>query len=218
MATPDATAALRDADTQHPAAGGRERSKMTNETTSPETGQPQQEPQTKRAPGQVEQTPVERIASSAYAQAGEAADAFRRGELMQHSELDPLADSDDRLIALLSYVTQLLLPVIMPIIVLLSESSKKRPFQRYHAVQSLAFTLVFWAIFMLASIVVGLFQLIPVIGWLLGWLVGLVFFCLTPMYFVAGIGLLLYYGLQAYKGRRFAIPGLTSFLKDQGWL
>lgn len=191
---------------------------MTNETIHPETGQPQQDPQPNRAPDQVEQTPVERMASSAYTQASEAADAFRRGELMQHAESDPLADSDDRLIALLSYVTQLLLPVIMPIIVLLSESSKKRPFQRYHAVQSLAFTLVFWAIFMLASIVVGVFQLIPVIGWLLGWLVGLVFFCLTPMYFVAGIGLLFYYGLQAYKGRRFAIPGLTSFLKDQGWL
>ena len=191
---------------------------MTNETINPETGQPQQDPQPNSAPDQVEQTPVERIASSAYAQAGEAADAFRRGELMQHAEVDPLADSDDRLIALLSYVTQLLLPVIMPIIVLLSESSKKRPFQRYHAVQSLALTLVFWAIFMLASIAVGVFQLLPVLGWLLGWLVGLVFFCLTPMYFVAGIGLLFYYGLQAYKGRRFAIPGLTSFLKDQGWL
>ncbi len=191
---------------------------MTNETINPETGQPQQDPQPNSAPDQVEQTPVERIASSAYAQAGEAADAFRRGELMQHAEVDPLADSDDRLIALLSYVTQLLLPVIMPIIVLLSESSKKRPFQRYHAVQSLALTLVFWAIFMLASIAVGVFQLIPVLGWLLGWLVGLVFFLLTPMYFVAGIGLLFYYGLQAYKGRRFAIPGLTSFLKDQGWL
>jgi len=191
---------------------------MANETINPETGQPQQDPQPNSAPDQVEQTPVERIASSAYAQAGEAADAFRRGELMQHAEIDPLADSDDRLIALLSYVTQLLLPVIMPIIVLLSESSKKRPFQRYHAVQSLALTLVFWAIFMLASIAVGVFQLIPVLGWLLGWLVGLVFFCLTPMYFVAGIGLLFYYGLQAYKGRRFSIPGLTSFLKDQGWL
>ena len=66
------------------------------------------------APPAVEQTPVERIASTAYTQAGEAADAFRRGELVQQSELDPLADSDDRLIAMLSYATQLLLPVIMP--------------------------------------------------------------------------------------------------------
>lgn len=190
----------------------------TNEATNPEAHQPQQEPQPNSTLDHIEQTPVERIASSAYAQAGEAADAFRRGELMQHAEIDQLADSDDRLIALLCYVTQLLLPVIMPIIVLLSESSKKRPFQRYHAVQSLALTLVFWGIFMLATLAVGIFQVIPVLGWVLGWLVGLIFFCLTPMYFVAGIGLLLYYGLQAHKGRRFAIPGLTSFLKDQGWL
>jgi hypothetical protein len=128
---------------------------MTNEATNPEAHQPQQESQQEPQPNStldhIEQTPVERIASSAYAQAGEAADAFRRGELMQHAEVDQLADSDDRLIALLSYVTQLLLPVIMPIIVLLSESSKKRPFQRYHAVQSLALTLVFWGIFLMAT-------------------------------------------------------------------
>ena len=36
--------------------------------------------------------------------------------------------------------------------------------------------------------------------------------------FLGGIALMLYYGYQAYKGRRFAIPGLTSFLTDQGWL
>lgn len=163
----------------------------------------------------IEQTPVERIASTAYTQAGAAADAFRRGELLQQPEIDPLADSDDRLIALLSYVTQLLLPVIMPLIVLLSESSKKRPFQRYHAVQSLALVMVFWGIFLLASITVGIIQIIPVLGWLIGIMA---FLCLTPLYFLGGIGLLLYYGYQAYRGRRFAIPGLTSFLKDQGWL
>ena len=191
---------------------------MTNETTHQTPEQPQPGAQPGGEDKRVEQTPVERMASTAYAQAGEAADAFRRGELMQQSTVDPLADGDDRLIALLSYVTQLILPVIMPIIVLVSESSKKRPFQRYHAVQSLALVLIFWAIFLVAGMAVTVFQFIPVLGWLLGWLAGLVFFCLTPMYFIAGIGLLLYYGYQAYQGRRFAIPGLTSFLKDQGWL
>jgi hypothetical protein len=29
---------------------------------------------------------------------------------------------------------------------------------------------------------------------------------------------LVYYGYQAYQGKRFAIPGLTSFLRDQGWV
>jgi uncharacterized membrane protein len=155
------------------------------------------------------------VASTVYTQAGEAADAFRRGELMQGSELDMLADSDDRLIALLSYVTQLILPVIMPLIVLLSESSKKRPFQRYHAVQSLAFVLLFWLIFFGASIALGIIQIIPVLGWLVG---AFAFLCLMPLFFLGGIGLMLYYGYQAYRGRRFAIPGLTSFLRDQNWL
>ena len=70
----------------------------------------------------VEPTPVERMASDAYQHTSEAANAFSRGELMQNSEIDPLADNDDRLIALLSYATQIIIPVIMPAIVLLSES------------------------------------------------------------------------------------------------
>jgi uncharacterized membrane protein len=187
---------------------------MTNESIH----QPDREPEGAQSQGQegnVEQTPVERMASTMYAQAGEAANAFRRGELLQESQVDPLADSDDRLIAMLSYVTQLVLPVVMPLIVLLSESSKKRPFQRYHAVQSLAFVLLFWLVFIAASIAIGVLQIIPVLGWLIG---VFALMCLTPIYFLVGIGLLLYYGLQAYKGRRFAIPGLTSFLRDQNWL
>jgi len=181
-------------------------------------GQPQNEawsePQPAGGNDHVEQTPVERMAGAAYTQAGEAADALRRGELMQQPEVDPLADSDDRLIAMLSYATQLFLPVIMPLIVLLSESSKKRPFQRYHAVQSLALVMIFWAVFLLGWVSIGIIQIIPVIGWLILALA----FCMTPIYFLSGMGLLLYYGYQAYKGRRFAIPGITSFLRDQGWL
>ncbi len=125
-----------------------------------------------------------------------------------------MADSDDRLIALLSYVTQIFIPVIMPIIVLVSESSKKRPFQRYHAVQSLALVLFFWAAFLLVSIGTGIVQIVPLIGQLIGFII----LCLTPIAWFAAVILVLYYGFQAYKGRRFAIPGLTSFLRDQGWL
>jgi uncharacterized membrane protein len=162
----------------------------------------------------VEPTPVERMASEAYTHTSEAADALRRGELMQNSTVDPLADGDDRLIALLSYATQILIPVIMPVIVLLSESSKKRPFQRYHAVQSLAFTIGFWALLTLAGIGTAVIQIVPVIGFL----IGLMMACLVPLAWFAQTLLLLYYGFQAYKGRRFAIPGLTSFLRDQNWL
>ena len=92
-------------------------------------------------------------------------------------EVDPLADNDDRLIALLSYATQIIIPVIMPAIVLLSESSKKRPFQRYHAVQSLAFTVVFWALLVLAGIGTAVIQVVPLIGFL----VGLMMACIVPL-------------------------------------
>ena len=161
-----------------------------------------------------EPTPAERMASEAYAHTSEAADAFRRGELLQNSSMDPLADSDDRLIALLSYATQILIPVIMPVIVLLSESSKKRPFQRYHAVQSLAFTVVFWGLFVLAGIGTAIVQVVPIIGFL----IGLMMACIMPLAWFVQAVLLVYYGFKAYGGHRFAIPGLTSFLRDQNWL
>lgn len=179
------------------------------------SAQPAQNAQSAQAASiPVEPTPVERLASDAYQHTSEAADAFRRGELLQNSAIDPLADGDDRLIALLSYATQIVIPVIMPVIVLLSESSKKRPFQRYHAVQSLAFTIVFWSLLVLAGIGTAVIQIVPLIGFL----IGLMMACLVPLAWFAQALMLLYYGFQAYKGRRFAIPGLTSFLRDQNWL
>jgi uncharacterized membrane protein len=57
-------------------------------------------------------------------------------------------------------------------------------------------------------------QIVPLIGFL----VGLMMACLVPLAWFAQAIMLLYYGFQAYKGRRFAIPGLTSFLRDQNWL
>jgi uncharacterized membrane protein len=172
------------------------------------------DPQPQAAPPVFEPTAAEKIAGGAYQHSAEAADALRRGELVQASSIDPDASSDDRLIALLSYVTQIIIPVIMPVIVLLSESSNKRPFQRYHAVQSLAFAVVFWSLMVMVGVGTAVLQIIPLVGVL----VGIMTFCLTPIAWFASTLLLLYYGLQAYKGRRFAIPGLSSFLQDQGWL
>jgi uncharacterized membrane protein len=102
----------------------------------------------------------------------------------------------------------------MPVIVLLSESSKKRPFQRYHAVQSLALALLFGAV----MVTLGVGSMIAWIVPLIGWLVGILMACLIPIIWSMGVIAMLYYGYQAYQGKRFAIPGLTSFLRDQGWL
>jgi uncharacterized membrane protein len=159
-------------------------------------------------------TPIGRMAESAREQAGAAADALRRGEFMHDATVDAEASQDDKLIALLSYVTQIVIPLIMPIIVLLSESSKKRPFQRYHAVQSLALMLLFIAIAAAATIGTGIIQVIPLIGQL----VAVLMLCLMPIGWIMAVIALLYYGYQAFQGKRFSIPGLTSMLRDQGWI
>jgi uncharacterized membrane protein len=159
-------------------------------------------------------TPVERAAGMARDQATEAATALSRGEFIHEAVVDPAANNDDKLIALLSYITQSLIPVVMPVIVLLSESSKHRPFQRYHAVQSLALCIVFYALISAAAVGTAIIQIVPLIGQL----VGLLMFCLLPIVWAMYVVAQLYYGYQAYQGKRFAIPGLTSFLRDQGWV
>jgi uncharacterized membrane protein len=159
-------------------------------------------------------TAYSRMADSAREQAGVAADALRRGEFMSDATVDAEANQDDKLIALLSYGTQIVIPLIMPIIILLSESSKKRPFQRYHAIQSLALTLLVIALAAAATIGTGIIQIIPVIGWV----VALMMLCITPIAYCMWVVALLYYGYQAFQGKRFSIPGLTSLLRDQGWI
>lgn len=159
-------------------------------------------------------TPMEQAADKARAQATQAADAFRRGEFMRDAAEDPAANADDRLIALLAYATQAFIPFIMPIIILLSESSKKRPFQRYHAIQSLALSCIVVAVGVFVSISTAILQVIPVIGFI----IGIAVFCLTPIAYLMFLVAIFYYGYQAYQGKRFAIPGLTTFLHDQGWL
>ncbi len=97
--------------------------------------------------------------------------------------------SDDRLWALLAYI---LTPVV-PIIILLMEDKKNRPFLKAHNFQALA---------------LGVLQ---VILWALS------FTCVTAI-----LGLLLfvyqiYLGIQAYNGNYVTIPFLTDFIKKQGW-
>jgi uncharacterized membrane protein len=174
---------------------------------------PQSNPEQSK-PRSAEPTPIERAAGAAREQAEEAASALRRGEFMREAAIDVAANNDDKLIALLSYMTQILIPVIMPVIVLLSESSKKRPFQRYHAVQSLALSVLFMVLGAAVAVGTAIIQVVPLVGQL----VGLLVFCLTPVAWLMYVIALLYYGYQAYQGKRFAIPGLTSLLRDQGWL
>ncbi len=159
-------------------------------------------------------TPVERMADTAREGASQAADAFRRGEFLHEAAVDATATPDDRLIALLSYASQVVIPLLLPIIVLISESSKQRPFQRYHAVQSLALAILFGV----GMLVIGVGSMILMVVPIIGWLVSIMLACLSPLAWLMGVVAMFYYGYEAYRGKRFAIPGLTNFLRDQGWI
>jgi uncharacterized membrane protein len=94
--------------------------------------------------------------------------------------------SDDKLWALLSYI---LAPVV-PIIVLLMEDKKNRPFIKYHAVQGLVLSILG---IILGSITVGV---------------------LGCVYAIVAI----YFAVKAYQGEWISIPWLTDFMKKQGWM
>lgn len=129
--------------------------------------------------------------------------------LTESQEFDPAATDDDRTMAALAYASHLIFPLglILPIILLISETSKVRPFQRYHAVQSLAL-----------SAILSTLTIIYTLSWVsLGWIAFLCL-CLVAPIFVALWLLPLYYAMLAYNGKRFRIVGLTQFLEDQRWL
>lgn len=99
--------------------------------------------------------------------------------------------TDDKLWALLAYV---LTPVV-PIIILLMEDKKNRPFIRYHNMQALVMGVV--------NILLSL---------LLAWT--LVLACVPFFVWVV----LVYWGIQAYQGQWVVIPVVTDFIKNQGWV
>lgn len=129
--------------------------------------------------------------------------------LATDSEYDPDATSDDRVMAALAYATQLILPFIVPIIILISATSKRRPFQRYHAIQSIAVAVVIYGL-ELALVMAASVSVASIILWLcLCFLIpAMIMLWLLP----------LYYAILAYNGKRFRVPGLTQFLQDQRWL
>jgi uncharacterized protein len=107
------------------------------------------------------------------------------------AQVSPDVTSDDKLWSLLSYIFSPLVPVI----VLLMEEKKKRPFIKYHAMQAL---------------VLGVLEL--VIAILLSWTVILA--CLPLLIFIY----LVYLGIQSYQGKMVVVPVVTNFVKNQGWV
>jgi uncharacterized membrane protein len=118
------------------------------------------------------------------------------------------ATDNDRLMAALAYASQVVVPVLVPAIMLLAEESKERPFQKFHAVQSLGFLVVALVYEVLAAIVyVGLGVLTS----------GCLVCVLWPIFLVPVLPAL-YYAYRAYQGLYFKIPLLTDFLVQSKWL
>ena len=95
--------------------------------------------------------------------------------------------SDDKLWALLAYIFSPLVPVI----VMLMEDKKNRPFLKAHNAQALVLGIVGW-----------------IVNIVLSWT------CIVPIVVVV---ILIYYGIQAYNGKYITIPVITDFCKKQGW-
>ena len=109
---------------------------------------------------------------------------------MSQAPVSADATSDDKLWTLLAYIFTPLVPVI----ILLMQDKKDRPFIKAHNAQALAVGVV--------AVV-----LIIVVGWTV---VGL---CLPGALWIACI----YWGIQAYGGKYVNIPVITNFVKNQGW-
>jgi uncharacterized membrane protein len=98
--------------------------------------------------------------------------------------------SDDKLWSALTYI----FTPLVPIIILLMQDKKERPFIRAHNAQALAWGVVFYVVVTITSFfVIGL--------------------CLWPL----GLLLQLYWAYKAYQGNYINIPVITDFVKNQGW-
>jgi len=120
----------------------------------------------------------------------------------------PLSLTDnEKLMACLSYASQLILPAVLPIILLLSDESKRSAFVRYHAVHSLA---------LLAAAII--FDLAVVGIYVLGSALAACLACVLWVLFLVPIAVLIYYAVIAFQGKSPEVPYLTKFLKDSNWL
>jgi uncharacterized protein len=111
-------------------------------------------------------------------------------ELMENQPMD--VTSDDKLWGALSYV----FAPIVGIIVMLMEDKKNRPFVKFHAIQSIVVSIVFW---ILATIITTV-------------TIGFGGLCVPLLWLV-----FLYWAYQAYQGQMVNIPVVTNFIKQQGW-
>ena len=110
--------------------------------------------------------------------------------MTEEKVIDPTITSDDKLWALLSY----LFSPIIPIVVLLMDDKKNRPWLKKHAIQALIWTVA-------VGIISGILAII-IIGFLVA---------------VAGAVFSIIWAIKAYNGEDVNIPVISDFVKKQGW-
>lgn len=98
--------------------------------------------------------------------------------------------SNDKLWVLLAY----LFSPLVPIIILLMEDKKSRPFIRAHNAQALA---------------LGVVEIVLYV--VIGWTVFLA--CIPFLLWVY----MIYLGIQGYQGKYVTVPVITNFVKKQNW-
>jgi len=98
---------------------------------------------------------------------------------------------DDKLWALLSYIFS----PIVPIIVMLMDEKKARPFIKFHAVQALILGLLMYVLY-------------AVLGWAFG--IGVCLGLLVYAYMI-------YVGVKAYGGETLTVPVVTDMIKKNNW-
>lgn len=116
---------------------------------------------------------------------------------------------NDKLMAALAYFTTFFLPVIIPLIMLLVETMKVRPYQKYHAVQSLGLTVAELIYIVLACIVFTACTALSA---------GILSCVLWILFLVPAVPAIYYAYLAYAKPSYFEIPVITPFMKQQGWL
>jgi len=114
----------------------------------------------------------------------------------------PEVNDQDKLWAAVTWI----IPIV-GIVILLVEDMKNRPFQKYHAVNSLLFAAALVVIFIALGIVISIIAFVT-----LGF-GSLLYCCLLLLWLPA-----LYWAFQAYQGQWVEVPMLTDFAKNQGWL
>ena len=112
--------------------------------------------------------------------------------------------SDDRLFAMLAYISQLIIPLVLPVFILVSQEHKKQRFQRYHALHAIGLIPV--VIILSIVIIVVYFVLTIITAGCLGLILWVLFFLpIVPF---------LYYGYLAHQGYYFEIPLVTDIVRS----